>query len=98
MDFHDGLVELVEVSPSSGEIEVIVSAYPDEQATRRSKFRISFLGVSFFSFVADFDEMKRNEFAGTVVSVREEEDMTTNIYLTGGILVIRSRGRTVRLE
>ena len=96
MDFHDGIIRRLELDATTCDIIVLISAYSSEDSSERSEFEFTFSGVSFFALVADLGEVKRNEFAGTIVSIREDADKITNIYLTGGIFTVKSAIRTVR--
>ena len=91
-DFHDAIVTDLSLDVANGFASVSLMAYPKTDCRDRSPYVLSFENVSLISSTLDLKEMKGNEFAGTVVHIKgHERDQTTKLYLTGGVILIRSR-------
>lgn len=90
--FHDALVLDVHLVVAKGFASISLLAYPIYESKDREPVVIWFEDVSVYASTLDLKEMKRNEFAGTVSSIRlQERDRTTKIFLSGGTILIRSK-------
>jgi hypothetical protein len=90
IDFHDAIIDAIDISFSSRKLSVKAFAYGNDQTSKREPIVVSFSEISSVSLVADVDTIIDNSKSGNVNQlVIDRKNKAAYVYMIEGILSVK---------
>lgn len=90
IDFHDAVIEAIDISFSSRKLSLKAFAYGNDQTSKREPIVVSFSGISSTSLVADVHTIMDNSKSGNINQlVIDQKNKTAYIYMIEGIVSVK---------